>query len=60
MIKTVVQNVVAYWWPVFLVILTSVPPVVGLFIAWRALRAHERLASAVQRMARGSRLPTTI
>ena len=55
MIQTVIQNVVAYWWPVFLVILSSVPTVVGLFIVWRAMRAHERLAAAAEKLGSSGR-----
>jgi len=47
--------VITWWWPVLLGLLSVVPMVVGLYIGWRAMRAHERLASTAEQIARSAR-----
>jgi len=47
--------VITWWWPVLLGLLSVVPMVVGLYVGWRAMRAHERLASTAEQIARSAR-----
>jgi hypothetical protein len=43
---------------VFLGDVSFVPTLIGFYIAWRAMRAHEKLASAADQMARQAKHDT--
>jgi hypothetical protein len=54
----VTRFIITWWWVAVLGVVSFVPTLIGLYIAWRAMRAHEKLASAADQMARRAKHDT--